>query len=194
MARWEDDAEDRLRAAAVELFLERGYDNVTVAQIADRAGLTRRTFSRYFADKRDVLFAGSDRLPGLMAGALSRADPQLGPFEALLAALSTTGEDLGAQVARHAVQRRAVIASSPQLQERGRTKGAEVADALADVLVRRGCDPSSARMLAEVAVAVFRTGFDRWVDDLDGDSLAARLCEAGTELLDAVAASAAPHP
>ncbi|MGN6126906.1 MAG: TetR family transcriptional regulator, partial [Humibacter sp.] len=60
MTRWMPDGEERLRRAAIELFLERGYDDVTVVQIADRAGLTRRTFSRYFADKRDVLFAGED--------------------------------------------------------------------------------------------------------------------------------------
>ena len=57
MPRWDAQAEDRLRAAAIELFLEFGYENVTVAQIADRAGLTRRTFSRYFTDKRDLLLS-----------------------------------------------------------------------------------------------------------------------------------------
>ena len=56
MPRWEPQARDRLRDAALELFLAHGFDNVTVAQITERAGLTRRTFSRYFTDKRDVLF------------------------------------------------------------------------------------------------------------------------------------------
>ena len=64
MPRWDAQAEERLRTAAIDLFLEHGYEHVTVAQIADRAGLTRRTFTRYFTDKRDVLFAGSERLPG----------------------------------------------------------------------------------------------------------------------------------
>ena len=140
MARWDAQAEERLRTAAFELFLELGYENVTVAQIAERAGLTRRTFSRYFADKRDVLFAGSEQLPGLLAEALSRADPELTPFEALLTAFADVGAVLGAQVASHAVQRREVIARSPELQERGRTKFADVADALAAELVRRGCE------------------------------------------------------
>ena len=80
MPRWDAQPEERLRTAAIELFLELGYENVTVAQIADRAGLTRRTFSRYFTDKRDVLFAGSERLPGLLAETLSRADPELTPL------------------------------------------------------------------------------------------------------------------
>jgi AcrR family transcriptional regulator len=41
------------------LFLERGYAGVTVAEIADRAGLTKRTFFNHFADRREVLFAGA---------------------------------------------------------------------------------------------------------------------------------------
>ena len=145
MARWDAQAEERLRTAAIELFLELGYENVTVAQIADRAGLTRRTFSRYFTDKRDVLFAGSERLPGLLAEALSRADPELTPFEALLTALADVGAVLGDQVALHAAQRREVIARSPELQERGRTKFADVADALAAELVREAASRRAPR-------------------------------------------------
>jgi AcrR family transcriptional regulator len=97
---------------------QHGYENVTVAQIAERSGLTRRTFSRYFADKRDVLFADSDRLPELLAEALSRADSALTPFEALVTALADVAAMLGALVAPYAVQRREVIARSPELQER----------------------------------------------------------------------------
>ncbi len=186
MPRWDEQAEERLRTAAVELFLELGYENVTVAQIADRAGLNRRTFSRYFADKRDVLFAGSERLPGMLAEALSRADPELTPFEALITALADVGAVLGALAAAHAVQRRDVIARSPELQERGRTKFAAIADALAAELVRRGSKPTSATLLADVGVAIFRTGFSRWVDNPDSEDLAACLRQAGTELTDAV--------
>jgi AcrR family transcriptional regulator len=186
MPRWDAQAEERLRTAAIELFLELGYENVTVAQIAERSGLTRRTFSRYFADKRDVLFGDSDRLPELLAGALSRTDPLLTPFEALVAALADVGATLGVQVAPLAVQRREVIARSPELQERGRTKFAAVAHALSAELVRRGSDPATAALLADIGVAVFRTGFDRWVDDPDGTDLADCLRHAGAAVVDAV--------
>src|SRR5579862_4588314 len=117
MARWEPQAAERLRAAALELFLEHGYDSVTVAQITERAGLTRRTFSRYFADKRDVLFAGSERLPPALAHFVRQADSTLSPFEALLTALVDVGGMLADQ-APLAAQRRAVVQASPELQER----------------------------------------------------------------------------
>jgi AcrR family transcriptional regulator len=187
MPRWDADAEERLRAAAIDLYLELGYENVTVAQIADRAGLTRRTFSRYFTDKRDVLFAGSERLPGLLAEALGQADPALTPFEALLTALADVGAVLGPRVAPHAAQRREVIARSPELQERGRTKFADVADALAAALHQRGMDPLDATLLADVGVAIFRSGFDRWVDAPADADLPTRIREAATRLTGAVA-------
>ena len=80
MPRWEPQARDRLRDAALELFLAHGFDNVTVAQITERAGLTRRTFSRYFTDKRDVLFDGSEQLPAVLAAAVGRAARTSQPF------------------------------------------------------------------------------------------------------------------
>jgi AcrR family transcriptional regulator len=193
MPRWDEQAEERLRTAAIDLFLELGYENVTVAQIAARAGLARRTFSRYFTDKRDVLFAGSERLPELLAEALRRTDPELTPFEALLAALGDVGAILGAQVAPQAIERREVIARSPELQERGRTKFAAVAHALATELIRRGSEPASAMMLADVGVAIFRTGFDRWVGNPDKSDLAPCLRDAAAELADAVAPCATPQ-
>ena len=61
MGRWEPDARDRLERAALELFVEHGFDPVTVPEITARAGLTTRTFFRHFADKREVLFADADR-------------------------------------------------------------------------------------------------------------------------------------
>jgi AcrR family transcriptional regulator len=186
MPRWDPQAEERLRTAAIELYLELGYENVTVSQIADRAGLTRRTFSRYFTDKRDVLFAGSEQLPPALAEALLAADSELSPFEALLTALAEVGAILADRVAPHAAQRRAVIAGSPELQERGRTKFAEVADALAAALRQRGVEALGAGLLADVGVAIFRSGFDRWVDSPDGPDLPARIREAGAELTGAV--------
>ena len=84
------------------------------------------------------------------------------------------------------MQRREVIARSPELQERGRTKFAAIADALAAELVQRGSEPASATLLADVGVAIFRTGFSRWVDNPDSNNLATCLREAGAELTDAV--------
>lgn len=191
MPRWDPEAAERLQTAAIELFLERGYEHVTVTQIAERAGLTRRTFSRYFADKRDVLFAGSDRLPPALAAAVLAADPELSPYAALVTALAEVGAELADRVAPLAAQRRAVVAGSPELQERGRTKFADVALALAEALGKRGVDAADARLLASVGVAIFQYGFDRWADNPDAADLSTRIREAAGQLASAVGPNAA---
>jgi AcrR family transcriptional regulator len=188
MPRWEQGAEDRLRDAAIELFLEHGYENVTVTQITERAGLTRRTFSRYFADKRDVLFAGSEMLPVALADAVLEADAALTPFEALLTALEQVGGVLADRVAHHAAQRRAIVAASPELRERGRTKFADVAEALAGALRQRGASPSTAALMADVGVAIFQTAFGRWIDAPKDAMFAERVRAAADEIADAIGA------
>ena len=196
MPRWDPCAEDRLREAALELFLEHGYENVTVAQITERAGLTRRSFSRYFTDKRDVLFAGSERLPAVLARGVRHADSTLSPFEALLTALVDVAGGRADQ-APLAAQRRAVVRASPELQERGRTKFAAVTDAVADALRDRGTAESEATLLAQVGVAIFRTAFERWTDQPDDVGLPARIREAAAELaasLSQVDFAALPRP
>ncbi|MFC1401883.1 MULTISPECIES: TetR/AcrR family transcriptional regulator [Streptacidiphilus] len=186
MPRWEQGTEERLREAALELFLEHGYENVTVAQITERAGLTRRTFSRYFADKRDVLFAGSDQLPAVLADAVLTADAGLTPFEALLSSLERVGDTVAARVAPHAAQRQAIVDSSTELKERGRTKFAAVSDALDAALQQRGAAPPTAALLANVGVAIFRTGFGRWVEEPDTATCSTRVREAADELAHAL--------
>jgi AcrR family transcriptional regulator len=181
MPRWDPRAEERLREAALELYLEHGYENVTVAQITERAGLTRRTFSRYFKDKRDVLFAGSEQLPDALAGAVRRADEALSPFEALLAGLVNVGELLAERVP-HAAQRRAIVKASPELQEREGSKFAAVTDALAAALRDRGAADSTADLLAHVGVAIFRTAFERWTSHPDQTTFPAWIREAATDL------------
>jgi AcrR family transcriptional regulator len=185
MPRWDPQAEDRLREAAVALFLERGYDTVTVTDITDRAGLTRRTFSRYFADKRDVLFAGSERLPAIIAEAVRQADETLTPAEALLSGLATTGTALAERVPR-SPERRRIVAASPELKERERTKFAAVADALADALRTRGATETAARLLADVGITIFASAFARWTEEPDGADFPVYVQRTAAELTDAL--------
>ncbi|WP_067670801.1 TetR family transcriptional regulator [Nocardia miyunensis] len=196
MPRWDPRAEERLRAAALELYSEHGYENVTVAQITERAGLTRRTFFRYFTDKRDVLFAGSDRLAPALAEAVQSAEDALSPFEALLAGFVTIGDLLAERVSATAAQRRAIVRNSPELRERERTKFAVVADSLADALERRGAPRSEASLLAQVGVAIFVSAFERWTDDAQSTRFADLVHEVSAELAGHLggAAPALPDP
>jgi AcrR family transcriptional regulator len=56
------DTRARIAAAAFELFAAQSYDNTTVDAIAERAGIARRTFFRYFRSKDDVIFPDHETL------------------------------------------------------------------------------------------------------------------------------------
>lgn len=163
MARWDPGAEQRLRKAALDLYAAHGYDAVTVNQIAEHAGLTRRSYFRYFPDKREVLFAGSERLPAAVQDAIRAVDPAVRPWPAVLQAAADVGELL-AELAENSDVRRAVIAASPELQERERTKLASVTAALRDGLEERGLSPEDAVLVAQVGSVVFQNAFSRWID------------------------------
>jgi AcrR family transcriptional regulator len=162
MSRWEPNARGRLEQAALELYLERGFEQTTVAEIAKRAGLTERTFFRHYADKREVLFAGAASLEELLVGTVTNAPMDQAPIDAAVASLEAAGALL--QERRpFAQQRYAVIAANPELQERELIKLAALAAALADTLRKRGVGDTVASLSAEVAIAVFKIAFERWI-------------------------------
>jgi AcrR family transcriptional regulator len=164
MGRWEPGASGRLRQAAMELYVERGYEQTTVAEISERAGLTARTFFRYFADKREVLFAGSVGLQEQLVAALDGAPDSASPMEAVSAALDAGATVLG-QHREYSRQRQSVIAANAELRERELIKMASLAVALAEGLRRRGVADPNASLAAEAGVAVFRVAFERWVHE-----------------------------
>ena len=164
MGRWDPDAGDRLKQAAMALYLERGYTGVTVTEIAAAAGLTKRTFFRHFPDKREVLFAGAQELQDRVAAAVREAASGLAPVDVVVTALA----DNCAQVEQYrefARGRRELIASSTHLQERELIKLASLTRAVADALHERGVDPLQASLTAHAGVTAFTIAYDRWLDD-----------------------------
>jgi AcrR family transcriptional regulator len=163
MGRWEPDAVGRLQEAALELYGERGFDSTAVADIAERAGLTERTFFRYFADKREVLFFGSGSLLELFEDAVANAPESLAPIDAVGAALQAAA-GFFEERREHARRRQGVIAANPSLQERELIKLASLTAAVAGALRGRGVGDVAALLAAEAGIAVFRIGFGNWVD------------------------------
>ena len=162
MARWEPNARERLERAALTLFIENGYDATTVAGIADRAGLTKSTFFRHFADKREVLFFGQDMLAQLFSDAIRNAPPAATTVDCLAAALESAAVAFTWDRHDLAPQRQAVIAANSELQERQLLKRARFAAAMADALRARGASDVVARLAGEVGVLAFSTAYARW--------------------------------
>ncbi len=164
MGRWQPDARARLQEAALALYGERGYEATTVAEIAERAGLTKRTFFRYFTDKREVLFWGSELLEQRMVAAIEAAPASasaLGMIGAALDAAAVRFEE----VREFAGPRQRIIASSPELRERELIKAASLAAAMARALRARGLSDTAASLAAHMGTTIMHVAVEQWVGD-----------------------------
>jgi AcrR family transcriptional regulator len=188
MGRWEPNARGRLEEAALALYGERGYEQTTVAEIAQRAGLTERTFFRHFADKREVLFWGSHALRELFVTTVAEAPEGTAPMDAIAAALAAAAPYFEER-RDGARQRQAVIAANAELQEREVVKMAALAEAVAGALRARGVTDPAAGLAAQAGMAVFQVAFGSWISS-DGAKLADLLRESLAELRSVTAGAA----
>jgi AcrR family transcriptional regulator len=164
MARWEPDAAGRLIDAAMQLYRERGFDRTTVADIAARAGLTERTFFRYFADKREVLFSGAHRLQDFLVDRVAHAPASMRPLDVVASAVAQSGE-MFEERREFARQRHALIVTHAELQERELIKLASLATAVGEALRQRGVKDPAASLAAETGLTIFKRAFESWVGD-----------------------------
>jgi AcrR family transcriptional regulator len=170
MARWEPNAPERLVRAALDLFTEQGYDATTVNEIADRAGLTKTTFFRYFPDKREVLFAGQDLHSRLLADGIAAAPGPATPLEAVGAALDAVTAIFTDDRREFSARLRPVIAGHSELQERAAYKRARLAGVMTEALHQRGVTEPTASLAAELGIHAFYRAFDQWADPANQQS------------------------
>jgi AcrR family transcriptional regulator len=94
---------EAILAAAERLFEERGFDDVTVAEIADAANVSVKTLFVYFRSKEDLVFTDTWLLD-LCLDALRQRRPGTGPGEAIAGALITVLRDDGGQTASEGIE------------------------------------------------------------------------------------------
>jgi AcrR family transcriptional regulator len=182
MGRWEPDSRGRLQEAALSLYAERGFDQTTAAQIADRAGLTERTFFRHFADKREVLFGGSAQLKERIVAGVAGAPLSDGALDAVSRGLDAAARLLGEFRRDLSRQRQAVMDANPELRERELAKLADYAATIAATLRQRGVSEPQATLAAESGMTVLRVAIHRWASGDDARDLAAVMRDAVAEL------------
>ncbi|WP_194898623.1 TetR/AcrR family transcriptional regulator [Catenulispora pinisilvae] len=189
MARWQPGATQRLVVAAVELFNEQGYDATTVAQIVERAGVTKSTFFRHFSDKREVLVAGQETLSRLLADGIAEAPAGASPLEAVEAGLERASSEMGPANREIGPGLKAAVAASTELQERDALKSVSLAAAMKAALVDRGVPDPTAHLAAELGVLAFKRGYTQWSesDHDDGKGLAHHARAALNDLREATA-------
>jgi AcrR family transcriptional regulator len=190
MARWEPGATERLVVAAVDLFNEQGFDATTVAQIAERAGVTKSTFFRHFSDKRELLVAGQETLSRLLADGIAEAPASASPLEAVAAGLERASSEMGPANRELGPRLKAAVAASTELQERDALKSVGLAAAMTAALLARGVPESTAHLAAELGVLAFKRGYAHWSEsDRDDDSGLAQHALAALKELHAAATS-----
>ncbi len=184
MGRWEPGARERLVVAAVDLFTEQGYDATTVAQIAERAGVTKSTFFRHFPDKRELLVAGQETLSRLLAEGIAEAPGDASPLEAVAAGLERASTAMSPVTRELAPRLKAAVAASAELQERDALKTVSLAAAMTTALVARGVPGPTAALAGELGVLAFKRGHAEWSEGErdDKDELAGYVLAALDEL------------
>src|SRR6476661_361007 len=162
MARWEPGARERMVLAAADLFADQGYDATTVAQIAERAGVTKSTFFRHFPDKRELLVAGQETLCRLLVEGITEAPETATPLEAVAVGLERASNAMGPMNRELGPRLKAAIAASTELQERDALKTVGLAAAMTAALVARGIPGPTAHLAAELGVLAFKQGYAQW--------------------------------
>nr|UNF16832.1 DsaR [Streptomyces scopuliridis] len=165
MVRWEPGTRERLQAAAMDLYISRGFDRTTAADIAQAVGLTERTFFRHFTDKREVLFDGQELLERAFLDGVAAAVPDASPLEMVESALSAAATFFPAERRGHSRRRQRIISENPALRERELLKSARLATAVAAALRSRGVPEVTATLAAQSGVTVFGVAFATWIAD-----------------------------
>ncbi len=153
--------------AAWLLFAERGYEDTTVAEIARAAGISRRSFFRYFSSKEDVVVGTSDALAEDVLAAFARrpaAEPPLVAIERALSPRSRRGSPTPPRRAPSS----ACCARAGRCAARcsSATRGSRSASRVL-IAVRTGADPlrdPTPALLAFLARALMDTAFNVWYD------------------------------
>lgn len=181
MSRWQPNARERLAEAALELFVERGYEATTVADISERAGLTERTFYRQFQDKREVLFGDPAGYFALFTDAIAAAPTGSTPLQLVCAGIQAAGAWFTGMHGRSR-RRQSVIDANPPLQERELIKRMHLTEELAAALRSRGVADPAAGLVAELGAVAFHTAFSRWVRAEHEQDLSALCAQTFAEL------------
>jgi len=194
MPRWEPDGVERLQAAAFELFAEQGYEGTTVADIAQRAGLTPRTFFNHFADKREVLFGLAAEFQRQVVRDIAACADPVPPLDAVVRALQAAADAMFEGRRAAVTRRHAIVDATPELRERELSKQAALTDAIAAALRARGLDAETARLAASAGLLVQQGAIRRWTQPAESRPLRDLLSDALHALRSTVAQrSASPR-
>lgn len=156
-----------LHEAAVRLAIAQGADRLTVEAIADEAGVSRRTFSNYFANKEEALLHGDRQRMALLIGTVRARPGAEGPWTALVRSAQQMYEQLGELDPQWVAQTRLLRSQPALLAQQVSTFAAlerELAAAVADRLPEAERSGIRARLMAATFMAATRVSLHAWLE------------------------------
>jgi len=186
---------DAIAHTARRLFAERGFDAVTVAEVAAAAGVAEKTVFNHFPAKEDLVFGGGDTLTAQLVAAIRERRPGT----SLLDVFRANSDAMLDVVARGETEERLVVPrivrESPHLQQRLTAGWAREVEALAAAMAEAtGADPDDlvpdvvARALAWTLIAIFRKTFAALLAGEEPAEVAARMRPEARRAYDQLAA------
>jgi AcrR family transcriptional regulator len=151
--------------AALELFATQGFDNTTADEIAARAGVSPRTFFRYFDTKDSVVFHRDYGFMRSFAAAYLEQPKSTSDYDALRVAMVAQAEGFSALRTRIETYR-AAVASSPVLVGLEHQHFDDHANTITAAITTRRPKVSleDARALASIALVMFQRALHRWLE------------------------------
>ena len=167
--------------AACELFLERGFENTRVADITQRAGVSRSSFFNYFTSKTDVLWAGLDeRIAGVeraLAGTPLSADAQGDPAASVAAALRQVGDGFAPDSLALALGNTQAMGLADVLEREAGARRARIGATVARRLQASGVDTIEAEVAGAAHAGAVLAAIAAWADAGAGQTPLAPLLE-----------------
>jgi AcrR family transcriptional regulator len=152
----------RIQAEAMGLFLERGFEATTLDDIAEVAGVSRRSLFHYFESKEEIVFSTKADFPDLIAEAVSRRPAG----EPLLDMVENTLTEMAAQLSPETRNYTRLIHDTPALSAGDQAKYEKVERALAKALADRKGLPETdlaCRVVAATAIGIMKLGIEAWL-------------------------------
>jgi AcrR family transcriptional regulator len=153
-----------LAAIAVRMFRERGFDNTTVDDIARAAGLSKRSFFRYFPAKEDAVFDGVTILGEHVAEAIADRPAGESPWDCLHAVLREWEQAINTE--RQALESLRLIESTPALRARSHQQRDQIREQIAGALQARPgteLDPFTADLITSAAGVALDCVLREWL-------------------------------
>ena len=160
-----------LELIALRLFTDQGFDSTTIEQIAAEAGVSKRTFFRYFGSKASVLWSEFDNEVGTIRAALAGVPPEVPMMDAIRRAV-VTANHYGPQDVPELRMRMNLIGGVPALQSSAAIHYDAWERAISDFAATRIGQPADSLYplaVGRATLAACRAAYDRWSARADAD-------------------------